>query len=391
MVNKNKKTFLLVVIGIILLIGTLGLTYAFFNYTRTGASNNIRVGNINFSFGQTNTINLTNVFPIASNSLDSTNSGEVLLNISGNTDYTGGLEYLLTIEDANITVGTGNNQKNIPVKIVVTPEKNGDLGTELPGKMSINYWQSRGGSTAYYTLLNDNYVYDKERLLAGYIPSGANGVIATIGIKAFLDIDDVAISDTYQGCSWQFDGGTWKCNYPDAMETLDEWVDERTVLTTDEWNSFANTPISFKIKVEANEGTWVDSRIIEISTNDISVSNKNITTDEYSQYTTATFTFMEPGGKYKYEIIGFIEEDLENGDERSVMSSIKEYKLNSTTNEYVDITNNLEVNTIILHPGSKCSSYYGTNTDEIIIGNEEGFNEFFGKLTTRCVECLMNS
>ena len=42
-------------------------------------------------------------------------------------------------------------------------------------------------------------------------------------------------------------------------ETEDEWVDGRTVLTTSEWNSLQENGVSFKIKVEANEGIWVES------------------------------------------------------------------------------------------------------------------------------------
>ena len=47
--DNNKQKSLLIVIGLIALIGILGgATFAFFNYTRTGASNILSVGRINF-------------------------------------------------------------------------------------------------------------------------------------------------------------------------------------------------------------------------------------------------------------------------------------------------------------------------------------------------------
>ena len=70
---------------------------------------------------------------------------------------------------------------------------------------------------------------------------GETGVNGNIDITAFIDINKVAITDTY------------------LNETDEDWVMGREVLTTEEWNNFANTPLSFKVKVEANEGTFTPS------------------------------------------------------------------------------------------------------------------------------------
>ena len=40
--------------------------------------------------------------------------------------------------------------------------------------------------------------------------------------------------------------------------TNDDWIDGRVAITTDEWNSFSTTPLSFKVRVEVNEGIWVE-------------------------------------------------------------------------------------------------------------------------------------
>ena len=46
-----------------LLVALGGVSFAIFNYTRTGTANVIKVGKISFNSNQTETINLTNVFP----------------------------------------------------------------------------------------------------------------------------------------------------------------------------------------------------------------------------------------------------------------------------------------------------------------------------------------
>ena len=96
---KSKKQSL-IVIGVFILVMLLTtITYAFFNYTRTGVSNTIKVGRISFVTRQTEIINLTNVFPISSSEAtgENPNYGEVVIEIVGDTDYTGGIEYVVRV------------------------------------------------------------------------------------------------------------------------------------------------------------------------------------------------------------------------------------------------------------------------------------------------------
>ena len=47
--KKERKQNILIVIGLFVLIGMIGgLTFTFFNYTRTGQTNTVRLGKINF-------------------------------------------------------------------------------------------------------------------------------------------------------------------------------------------------------------------------------------------------------------------------------------------------------------------------------------------------------
>ena len=97
--NKLKKSSLIIgIVGLILVL--TGVTYSFFNYTRTGLANNFRVGNISFNTSQDGVISLTNVFPITNEELDEDvgNHDSVEISITGNTIYSKGIEYLVTFE-----------------------------------------------------------------------------------------------------------------------------------------------------------------------------------------------------------------------------------------------------------------------------------------------------
>ena len=246
MIKTRKQMFIAIFsFVLIMLLGTV--TYAFFNYMRTGSSNTIKVGRISFNTSQTGTINLNNVFPIerSSASSDNNNSSEVVITITGDTTYEDGVEYLVTVKDVNIETQT---HKKIPIGIIVTPEKD---NTEL-GVANANYFNNgvRGGNTSYYKVLKDgatgDIIKEGDYILVGYIRPGESEVNGKVGIRAFIDQDMIAVSDTYDGSE------------SDEMGTTSSWVNGRTVLTTNEWNSLqGNNSISFKVSVEANEGIWV--------------------------------------------------------------------------------------------------------------------------------------
>ena len=66
MENNTSKQVILSVVGIaILVVAVIGVSFAFFTYSRTGESNNvINTGTISFVFQDGDTINLSNHFPI---------------------------------------------------------------------------------------------------------------------------------------------------------------------------------------------------------------------------------------------------------------------------------------------------------------------------------------
>ena len=260
MIKSKKQMF--IVLGVFTLVLMLGtITYAFFNYTRTGTANTIKVGRISFITRQTETINLTNVFPIDKVNVDTDtdNVDEVVIEIEGDTDYAGGIEYLVSSKDANIYTNQGTQ---VPVSLDITVE---DLGTSSP-----NYFTSRDDTiTSIYKQLVGSTLLGDQRLLVGYIvPNNPTGTIVgidgSITIKAYFDKDLLKISDTYDGSE------------SDNMGTTNEWAEGKTVITTAEWNALQSSGVSFKVKVEANEGIWVKDTLDNI----IRTKNLNTSTNQ---------------------------------------------------------------------------------------------------------------
>ena len=243
---KSKKQMYLVIgaFALVMLLGTV--TYAFFNYTRTGTTNTIRTGKIAFTTSQNSTINLPNIFPIeptVSNLADSTKVGTVSIDISGDTTYGEGIEYL--VKAVNV-VNTTNQSKTLPISIQVeyAAKESKSIGTP-----DSTYFTDRGSTTSYYKVLSNSTINNGDRLIVGYIAPGATGIDGTITIKAYLDATKIGISDTYDGTE------------SDNMGTTNEWAQGKTIITTSEWNALQANGVSFQINIEANEGVWVNEQI----------------------------------------------------------------------------------------------------------------------------------
>ena len=235
---NDKRRKVLIAVYAILIITLAGVSFAFFNYTRTGGTSTLQVGRIYFNSTET-LIDLEDAFPTDSGHLNNTNSDTATINIVGDTEYSEGIEYKVSIVDVNNTV----NGKEIPISFTITA--NSGLGTK-----SNDYWNARGSTTNVYNLVEAGKVKEDKTILVGYIKSDQVGVNGSINITAYIDQEDVAISDTVS----RIDNGNLIYG-----ETGGDWIAGREVMTTSEWNSLTgNNALSFKIKVEANEGIWVE-------------------------------------------------------------------------------------------------------------------------------------
>ena len=188
---KNKKQ-MFIVIGVFTLVMLLGtVTYAFFNYTRTGAPNSIRTGRIYFNTSQNETLNITNAFPVKSTELNSANLDSIEVTIEGDTTYADGEEFQITFTGINNMV----NGKIVPINYSATYTAN--QGKTI-GTSSNDYFNERELKDAsIYYLDSEGQVMEGKPILVGYVDNEGNGINGTLRIQAYIDADKVAISDTY--------------------------------------------------------------------------------------------------------------------------------------------------------------------------------------------------
>ena len=244
--NRNSsKQVLLSVIGIaILVVAVVGVSFAFFNYTRTGGANTVSTGQIAFTSSQTN-MAIDNVFPISGTpASDDVNVVTATVTIAGDTTYANGLDYRISAQNVDFTVGTGANTLDVPVKIDVTATGNlGDVGSDdlAGGNVTEVKLTSYSGTTVLSTgdLFAQGHIAPANPT-SNYADNRING---TITIKAYLDASQIAITDTLVGDT----DGT-------GNGTTTEWLDGRTRLTTAQWNTLATDALTFNIRVEAVEG-----------------------------------------------------------------------------------------------------------------------------------------
>ncbi len=237
MIKSKKQMF--IVIGVFALIFLLGtVSYAFFNYTRTSSANSLRTGNIYFNTSEGTALNMTNVFPMTSSEAENANLDSLTVGIVGNTNYVNGEEFEITLTGVNNTI----NNKQIPISYIATytAAQNGNIGSS-----SDNYFEARESKDAnIYQLQAAGEITEGKQVLIGYIDDVGSGINGTLTIKAYIDADRIAITDT--------------------PEESSAWVNGRTVFSTAEWNSIASNPISFQVKAVSQEGIWIDEPVVVI-------------------------------------------------------------------------------------------------------------------------------
>ncbi len=255
--SNSSKQILLSVIGVaILVVAIVGVSFAFFNYTRTGLVNTVKTGQIFFEQSQSS-VELTNVFPISAeeaaavpgndpdNPVTNPGVGYIDITVHGYTTYSNGIDFTVYATNVNASSSVGNNDINIPFNVDVTT-----TGFTDNTKATVST-RSYGPNQTVTVLTNDAV------LATGNIKSGgstSNDFRGHIYIKAYLDASNIAISDTYDATSTEEVNGETVHVPTDHDGTTSDWVNGRTVLTTEQWNSLADHPLSFKVRVEANEG-----------------------------------------------------------------------------------------------------------------------------------------
>ena len=142
MIKTKKQMF--TVIGAFIFIMLLGtVTYAFFNYTRTGVANRIQVGRIYFSADQgSNAVTLSDLFPITLEASEEVSSetpgvGSLTLHVTGDASYDEGIEYRVKAVDVSNSTGG----VDLPISIAIKYEAN--QGKTI-GVEDEDYFTNRG-------------------------------------------------------------------------------------------------------------------------------------------------------------------------------------------------------------------------------------------------------
>lgn len=219
MQNNSSKQVLLSVIGVaILVVAVVGVSFAFFSYTRTGENvNEVRTGTIVFESSDTK-MELTNVFPTTAASTDKV----ATVMVEGSTTYENGIDFVVTAG----TVTNAGSAKNITPTVIVESET-------VDG---ITLTDVYDGTTA----LTSNTVLARGTIAANKTIAADTKILT---IKAFYDMADYHISD----------------NNKDELVAAGLLEDSYagTIVSTTDWNALTTTDTpaySFTINVTAVEG-----------------------------------------------------------------------------------------------------------------------------------------
>ena len=222
--NQSKKVLLSVIGVAILVVAVVGVSFAFFNYTRTSTNNqSIQTGQISFSSTQNGDISITNFFPTVPGQADASNSSSVTIDIQGSTNYSAGMDYRIKVVD----VAHASNA--VPISVVITDDIPAGTGTEADPDSLVDgtaTFTPVGAAGTTGATLSEGLV-----LANGHIPAD-QAVSGTVTVTAMIPAN-VAITDT-----------------PVESTT---WLEGRDYVSTSDWNALGTNPVTFKIRVEAKQ------------------------------------------------------------------------------------------------------------------------------------------
>lgn len=220
--SEQSQKILLSVIGVaILVVAVVGVSFAFFTYTRIG-----NPGTIKFNSTQSQN-SISNVFPVSKNeALDTTSKEHMNVTysevvISGNTNSNAGLDFRVTAHDVDF--------KGIPVSVVV---EHVTAGSTL--KTVENKELATSGNSIYVRNYEDGVLSNGDELAVGHINANTKISGEKIIIRAYLDDSAILIADVAED------------------ENLAD-LGDKIAITTNTWSNLANAPATFNISVEYRE------------------------------------------------------------------------------------------------------------------------------------------
>lgn len=214
--NENSsKQVLLSVIGIaVLVVAVVGVSFAFFTYSKTGTANNtLTTGSIFFNFTEGDAITLTNQFPMTNSvgqNLSVDNNAALTFHVLGYDTSTKGIEYTVWAYPGDAD-GDKIRFKDSEIKLYLT------------------------GTSSNSSTIANNYATPK---VVGTDGSLTSGVVLATG-KITATASDAQQDDTYTLRMW-INGETTDASYVTIGK-------DETYTTTE----FANLYYSLRLKVVA--------------------------------------------------------------------------------------------------------------------------------------------
>ena len=240
--KNKKKQIIITLIGIIsLIVITVGVTYAFFNYSRTGTTDNVvKTGGITFLYtevsGVGKGISLTEAYPVA-DSIGKVQTGEGKVfdfKVTSNISMNSNIDYQVTARKK-----TGSTLANSAVKVYLT-EVNGTEQELLLSKYS----------ELSQTDKVDSSKFDERILYEATVPANTSNYEKNFRLRMWVS-DDTDFTDG-------------SMNDKTFTLTVNVYADGK-VVTSEEQNSYSNANIK-SVSIDNTELTKVENKDYQYET-----------------------------------------------------------------------------------------------------------------------------
>ena len=178
--NFNSTVFFAVIITVLIIIATMIVSYAFFQYARIGRSNTLATGQIHVQFVDTKNINIGNAFPIDFDELDNTYESTFTLKVD--SEIPEGLRYKVYAEMGDEVSGKNRLDDGV-MSILFTAPTDGD-----------GYLTTLNN---YSTAKSPAFVNNRALISTGIIENADTTVAAKeYKLSLWIDSDKILVSST---------------------------------------------------------------------------------------------------------------------------------------------------------------------------------------------------
>lgn len=248
-VLRNKRIILIIICLMIMIGITIGVSYAFFNYTRTGSENTVGTGIIKFSFEDNGALTLTNQFPISESEL--TNEYKIDFSISAHNTIPSGATFdVYAVHGDDMDGKTWLTDDIIKMKLVAPSSGDGFTITNN-----------------YATATNPTYTNGKVLLATGLVKNTTQ--LTTKNFTLYMWVDDAKafISSTTKRATLA-EGNPSLADATEGVVIADRYMKNDNELTTVKLypakeeaqgkiiyttKEFSDSHYTIKIRVESND------------------------------------------------------------------------------------------------------------------------------------------